>query len=211
MDALRQERLRTHNPYASSSSDRDSPRAQPLHSMSLPHLTPSSAVQDMMGRQNASSSQSSFFAPQPISATHAGSDYNRSVSFLEPPTSDSKVNTLSSSPDPIRSGPPAPTSNSNSSSSSTPTVLPKSQMNPSASDLKADEMDVDAPERSTSEETRRKSAFDDLFTKHRGGTSITSETESFDGRRRPSLATTSGRGSAESSEQRSSTNGPIDA
>lgn len=115
---------------------------------------------------------------------------------------------LSSSPDPIRpesAGPP-----STASSQTTPTALSNTnKATPTARNI-ADAMDVDPAE--ATEDSRRKSMFDDLFTKHRGGSSVASvDSEPFEGKRRPSLATTSGRGSAESSERVDSSTRPVDA
>jgi len=196
VDALRQERIRLQNSRPSSSSDPDSPHAQPLHAMSLPHLTPSSVVQDMMGRPNTSSSQSSFFAPQPIPSTAAGGEHSRSVSFLEPFADGNNPPSFASSPGSLATS--APKAVSSSSSQTTPTAMPDHNKAPAKVQKGHDNMDVDSAE---SEESRRKSMFDDLFSKHRGGSSVTSGDSESGGRRRPSLATTSGRGSAESSER----------
>lgn len=145
----------------------------------------------------------------PVSASARSGDSGKAASFLVPPggaaqrgSTDSLRSVFTSSPSPMAYK-SSPISGINGPPSTEPTSISSSYSNSAAvddSEQAAEKMDVDpkpelpVPQREESEDSKRKTMFNNLFTKHRGGSSVTSMDSDMPGPvgarfdRRPSLA-----------------------
>ena len=231
IDALKRERSALLSGASSNGSSPilTSPSKQVLHGTALPSLPRLSSTGSYLDLRDGSADQESRSSggespvafgvgsatasargSSAVSGTGSGSgDSAKSVSFLIPPNgSTSSSNTASAGglPPVFTSSPHASaTKLGHPSSANLPPGLRPSgsseldQAIPHLED-QAEKMDIDKDE--PTEDEKRKSIFDDLFTKHRGEGSGSSVSDSdLDIARRPSLASTSGWGSAEQINQ----------